>query len=504
MFPGSKTFDARAVLDCIEHIANGNFSELLRLQGGMPIAFQRALTRLASSMQKHADAAGRAGERDPICGLLTRSSFRDHCVQRLVRDGRPEPAALLFIDLDEMKHVNDGLGYAAGDQLLALAATRMQLALDAVHGAAADDMPKPILSRLGADEFGVFAEGASAAEGTRYAQAVLTVLREPYFFKNRHIVVTASIGIVAEPGKDRSFEQLLLAAEMAMAEVKAAGRNGCAVYHDDMGMRSRDRAIDVAMLRRALAEDQFRLVFQPQFRVEDGEGEPAAEALLRWHHPERGIVMPDAFIPVAEQSGLIHDLGRWTLTAAIKTIARWQQEGTPCRVAVNISAVELTRPDLVDHVREWLRRTGASPSLLEIEVTETVMAESDALSCQQLAALRALGITIAIDDFGAGYSNLSRLSRLPIDRLKIDRSLSGGILEGASQREILVCIIGLAKILGHEIVVEGIENSDQADAFAALGCDLLQGFYLSRPLSEPDFSQWLQKPHASRPLVRAR
>jgi diguanylate cyclase len=256
--------------------------------------------------------------------------------------------------------------------------------------------------------------------------------------------------------------------------------------------RARTTTATETMLSEALNVDQFELYFQPQLGISRSET-PAVEALIRWNHPEHGIVMPQDFLPLAERAGLMSEVGRWVLTAAIGAIARLEQAGMRCRIAVNLSASDLVRQDLIEHVRGRLRQTGASAALLEIEVTESAMMISEALSCEQLRLLRDEGVSIAIDDFGTGYSNLSRLARMPIDRLKIDRSLTNGVLGNGSEREIVACIVRLGKVLGHEVTAEGVESHNQARALIEMGCDSLQGFHVSRPLRESELVAWLPR-----------
>lgn len=481
-----------AVVPAIRRMATGHAWRGNCHAPELPRALSSSLDELAASFEARLAALGIATERDALTGGLTRSAFRRTVSMRL--EGKPDgdsAHALVVINLDGFKQVNDSAGYAVGDQLLALAMGRMAFALTAFVRAG-PEAPGLVFGRLGGDEFGVLLENVRAADALRAARAILSAVREPFFLSGTALTVGASVGVALSPDHGGGYQTLLRNADLAMYDVKSAGGNGSRLFEASMGRRASSRAEMEAMLREALSEDQFELVFQPQIRVRPGSGPAAAEALLRWHHPRIGIVMPGEFIPVAEQTGLICEIGRWVLVAAIKAIARWQAAGIVCRVAVNLSVQDLLRPDLVGHIQEWFARTGARPDLLEIEVTESTLIQSEVLPCERLNVLRAMGITVAIDDFGTGYSNLSRLISLPIDRLKIDRSLSSNVADHQDERRVVACIVELGRVLGHEIVVEGIETAAQARIFSDMGCDLLQGFGLSRPLVEGDLLEWLE------------
>ncbi len=465
-----------------------------RQQQDIPPDLRHAVQRLVRSLKARIDAAAPMETRDELTATLSMSAFRKAVTERLSRASRP--CALLLIDLDGLKRVNDTRGHPAGDQLLALAASRITSALDVAHLKHGGRHAGPLIGRLGGGEFAALIDVGTIAAAERCARDILHSLQEPFFISRQGLLIGANIGLALAPEHGRYYDHLLRHAELATHEAKSLGRNGLFVFEQRLAERAQQRANMEAMLRCALIESQFELHFQPQVRARQ-EHRRDVEALIRWRHPEHGIIMPGDFITIAEESGLICEIGRWVLSTAVQTIARWQSAGLSCRVAVNVSMHELTRSDFVDHAREWLARTGAPPHLLEIEVTESAMMTPDRVLLDSLSQLHQLGIGLAIDDFGTGYSNFARLSRLPVNRLKIDRSLVEGVLEGVTQREVLSCIVQLGKTLGHEVVVEGVESEAQAALFKAMGCDLLQGFHLSRPLPEHELMAWLRGSDAS-------
>jgi len=427
---------------------------------------------------------------DPVTDLPNRLHFR-----RLVdaRTDPPDPAVLLFIDLDRFKAVNDSLGHSAGDRLLALFAARVRGLLGAY--AAETGLPRPpVVARLAGDEFTVLVPGvADPDEGTRLARRILDALEEPFDLGGRSVVVAASIGIACRPDDGADYDRLMRNADAAMYHAKALGRNQHSAYSADLNRQARDRLRLEGELRDACATGGFELLFQPMVAARTGLP-VSAEALLRWNHPGGELRLPDSFIDVAEESGLILDIGRWVLDRAAATAARWAAQGLDCRLAFNVSPRQLARPDFVDLVKESLAAYGADARRLEIEISESLVMTGDSPLIERVARLRELGLSIAIDDFGTGYSNLARLKHLPIDRLKIDRSLVQDIARSADARTIVNAIVSLAHGLGYDCVAEGVETPLQADILGVVGCELLQGYAFARPMDEADFVDWMAGP----------
>ena len=390
-------------------------------------------------------------------------------------------AALFFIDLDGFKGVNDTLGHAAGDQLLARVAGRLREVVMAQVSAGTGDA---VIGRLAGDEFTMFfpmLPGPSAA--ARIARAVQFALGERFDHGSQHVELGASIGIACYPEHGDTLSALLRAADVAMYHAKHQGRGRAEIYSAELALEAADRAELERDLLLALQRDEFLLQFQPQIDATSGQA-VAAEALVRWAHPERDLVMPGAFVPVAEESGTIVALGDWVMSRVCETAARWAQAGQRQRIAINISTRELAQADFFLRLRHAMATYQAPATMLELEITESVAMEMDQRILEQLAALRGEGLRVAIDDFGTGYSNLARLKELPVDRVKIDRSLVRDIATSAEARTICSAVVGLIQGLGMEVVIEGIETEAQMEMLRVIGCTLFQGYHLARPMDE--------------------
>jgi predicted signal transduction protein with EAL and GGDEF domain len=322
-------------------------------------------------------------------------------------------------------------------------------------------------------------------------------LGERFDLGSQHVELGASIGIACYPDHGDTLAGLLRAADIAMYHAKHNGRGRAEIYTDALALEAQDRAELERDLLIGLQRDEFLLEFQPQVDVATGRA-IAAEALVRWAHPERDLVMPGAFVPMAEESGAIVALGDWVMSRVCETAARWARAGIRQRIAINISTRELSQPDFFLRLRHAMASHGAPPAMLELEITESLAMEMDPRVLDQLRALRRDGVAIAIDDFGTGYSNLSRLKELPVDRVKIDRSLVRDIASSAEARTICSAVVGLIQGLGMEVVVEGIENEAQMDVLRVIGCTLFQGYHLARPTREQDY---LAR-YAAAPLAR--
>jgi diguanylate cyclase (GGDEF)-like protein/PAS domain S-box-containing protein len=439
---------------------------------------------------------------DALTGLPNRALFRDRVAHALdlTARGYPSPGpgarpgvAVLFVDLDDFKAVNDGLGHAAGDALLVQTARRL---LNATRGS-------DTVARLGGDEFAVLLEGLQEpAEALPVVARITDALRRPVAVEGRELAVSASVGLAhAAPGDDA--ESLVRHADVAMYEAKAAGKARHAVFEPAMYAAVRERFELEGALRRAAeapAAHGFALVYQPM--VELATGAPrGAEALLRWRRPGHGPVSPAEFIPAAEATGAIVPLGRWVLTEACAQLAAWharwaadRQAGRAARadgaraddahapaVAVNISGRQLEAPGFVGEVAEVLRRTGAPAARVTLEITESTLMHDAEEALATLAALKALGVRLAIDDFGTGYSSLSYLQRFPVDVLKIDKSFVDRVARGGSEAALARTVVALGAMLGVRTVAEGVEDPAQREALRAIGCDDGQGYLFARP-----------------------
>jgi diguanylate cyclase (GGDEF)-like protein/PAS domain S-box-containing protein len=412
---------------------------------------------------------------DSLTGLANQALFRDRVTHALTRAARRQTRlAVLFIDLDDFKTVNDSLGHTAGDVLLVAVAERLRDCLRATDTAA----------RLGGDEFALLVEDLSCdKDATDLADRVLTALAEPFAIAGREIVVGASVGIAFDD-TGITTGQLLRNADIAMYTAKRGGKRRHEMFETDMHRAAVDRLEIQADLRRALDHRELTLQYQPIFTLGSGRI-TGVEALVRWQHPVRGLLAPDAFIPIAEETGLICELGRQVLVEACTQARRWQRlrpDEPLLSVSVNLSPRQLQNDDLVGHIVEALTVSGLDPSSLVLEITEgAMMHHTDAL-ITRLNALKALGVKLALDDFGTGYSSFGYLQRLPIDVLKIDRAFIGTIEVDDSKSVVAQAIVSLAQTMDLVAVAEGVETSTQAEMLGRMGCDQAQGFYLARPM----------------------
>jgi diguanylate cyclase (GGDEF)-like protein/PAS domain S-box-containing protein len=411
---------------------------------------------------------------DPLTGLPNRTLILDRADQMLVRARREyRPVAALFVDLDNFKDINDSLGHDAGDKVLQAVAQRFVGIL----------RESDTVGRLGGDEFVVLAEGASLGAGPEMvAERLHDTLREPFRIEGYDMVsltVTASIGIAG--GQRNSASELLRDADIALYRAKALGKNRSALFQPEMQTAVLDRIELDADLRSALAEEQFFLLYQPVFDL-DHVTVSGVEALVRWRHPSRGVVPPDHFIPMLEESGLIVDVGRWVLIEACRQSAEWHRRGHRLSMSVNVSMRQLETPAFVDHIKEALDAASLDPTTLVVEITEsTLMRDADA-TVRRLRDIKDLGVQVAIDDFGTGYSSLAYLRQFPVDALKIDRSFISAMADSPESGALIHTLVELGRTLGLETLAEGIEDNDQLHKLQEEHCDRGQGFLFSRPI----------------------
>jgi len=419
----------------------------------------------------HSNALVNLARRDALTGLPNRRCL-DEILDASLKTARAAkiPFAIIFFDLDRFKAINDVMGHATGDMLLVRVMQRVQGLL----------RQGDILGRFGGDEFLLILPGSGETGALFIAQRILDAFRKPFDVNGHALRVTPSIGIALYPDHGDDIESLLKHADTAMYESKRLGRNGYAVYTEHMGLRVRERLDLEHELRDALQRSAFRLVYQPIVDMRSGRL-VAAEALVRWAMPDGRLRAPQSFIQVAEDSGLIIELGQWVLHTACQQLGQWGASAEGVRVAVNLSTHQFQDPLLIDKLAQALRDTGLAAGRLELEITESAAMLNPDQGLKTLGEIAGLGVRIAIDDFGTGYSSLSYLKRIPANTIKIDKSFVDG-LGNAQDATIVRAVISLAQALGKDTVAEGIEREEQYVALRAMGCDLAQGYWVSRPL----------------------
>ena len=432
---------------------------------------------------------------DSLTGLPNRALFRDRLGQAMARARRSGvPMVLMFLDLDNFKVINDSLGHEVGDQLLRRVAETLESCLretDSVVRHSAGDDPVTV-SRLGGDEFTVIAEQvANAEDAALLARRVLDALEAPMHMMDTELHVSASIGISMFPTDDTDLDGLIRHTDMAMYRSKAMGRGVYSFYSHELSAEVAARLTLENDLRRALERHEFGLYYQPKYHLATGTI-TGLEALIRWHSPARGMVAPDRFIAVLEDSGLILPVGAWAIRTACAELAAWDRAGAPrLTLAVNLSARQFRQPFLAKFIADALSDAGISPHRLELELTESLLLEDSEGNRSVLATLAEMGVRVAIDDFGTGHSSLSYLKRFDIDTLKIDRSFVSELPHDAEDGAIATAIIAMGHSLHMKVVAEGVETMEQAEFLHGLGCDEIQGYLISRPLPAAQVMPWL-------------
>jgi diguanylate cyclase (GGDEF)-like protein len=506
------TAPLRRLAQAARAMAEGNLDQRIDLAGASELrqlgdAFQTMIERLRANI----DQIHQLAYVDRVTKLPNREYFRMELTRAIATaERRQGSGALLFVDLDGFKQVNDTLGHDLGDKLLlefADRTTRILRAGDTVtHGTdePAEKQPetagrKQVLARLGGDEFTILlAEIREETDAAAVARRIQKALKEPFEIAGQRLEIGASIGIATFPRDGRDYPSVLKCADMAMYHAKKEGKNTYRFFSNELNERVSTRLRLERDLRLALDRGELELHYQPKIECRTGRIS-GAEALVRWRHPERGMVSPAEFIQVAEETGLILPLGATVLRIASRQAARLRDQGRPLPIAVNISMQQFDRPDFADEVQAIVASEGASADLIELEVTESMAMRNPELTRRHFLRLKQAGFRFAIDDFGTGYSNLSQLSRLPFDVFKIDRSLIQSLDGGGDEhgRLIVRSILALAKSLKYETVAEGVETKAQLDLLATEGCSHAQGYYFCKPMPESDLGDWL----AAHPVV---
>jgi len=447
------------------------------------VSVARALTLKMSYLAQH----------DSLTDLPNRVLLSDRlneAIQLSIRHRRK--LAVLCLDLDRFKHINDSLGHLVGDRLLQSVARRLSTCVRA----------SDTVSRQGGDEFVVLLwEVRHPEDAAITAEKILQSLRAPHHVDQHELHITGSIGIVSFPDDGADAEALMNKADVAMYHAKGCGRDNYQFFKPEMNIRTIERQSLEASLRHAIERRELLLHYQPKINLATG-AIIGVEALIRWHHPERGLVPPAHFIAIAEECGLIVPIGRWVLHEACRQARAWQLAGLPrTRVAINISSVELRDRGFVPNLRAVLKETGMEARFLELELTETVLMEDSRSAAEVLAELKELGVQLALDDFGTGYSSLSYLKRFPIDTLKIDQSFVRDLKTDTDDAGIVTAVIGMGKSLHMRVVAEGVETREQLEFLQEHQCPQGQGFYFSRPVPASEFGQLLEHGVADSPFA---
>lgn len=483
---------------------------------GRDVQYMLRASNAFNALKRQEDRLRYLAYYDPLTKLPNRRSFNEQLTRILKRARRHNTnAALMFIDLDHFKRINDSIGHGRGDRLLVEIAKRLTMELredDAVNylseestESTQDPDISPEIARLGGDEFTVvLSDVTNTAHVESVARRILDSLSQPIPLQSHNPVVTPSIGIAVYPHDGTDQDALIRNADTAMYVAKAEGRACYRFYDEDMNAEAVEQLKMEEELREAMVNNELELRYQPQIETATG-AIVSMEALVRWKHPVRGMVAPSEFIPVAERTGQIIELGEWVMAEVARNCHYWDQLGLPqFRVCINISPLQFNQTNMAQQVRDFLQRSGLPPERLELELTESAIMNDAETNIAKLRELKAMGLDLAVDDFGTGYSSLSYLKRFPIDTLKIDQSFVAD-LGSPDGPAIIDAILALAKTLNLRVIAEGIETEQQLAYLVEKQCDLLQGFYFARPIYPEDvasilrqnFSPYLREARAS-------
>ncbi len=426
---------------------------------------------------------------DPLTGLGNRTVFFEYFKGMIEEaETKEQKIALLFMDIDNFRGIKDRVGYAVGDFFLQMVAKRLVLALQ---------NKKEAIARLSSDQFTILLEnGANNKETYEMLERLLSNLAEPYLIQGHEIITTASIGVSVYPEDGRDVETLLKNAGIARYQAKQMGSNTYSFYTPEMNTKIAEQRTIEFHLRKAIEKREFVVCYQPKVDVTTRKI-VAAEALLQWNNPELGKVSPAQFIPLAEQTGLIINIGNWILKEACQQTHRWNQDGfSDFSIAINLSAYQFKTGDIAEQIAKVIWETGLDSNLLELELTESLVMENVEKSLLMLRVLKTMGVQVSIDDFGTGYSSLSQLRKFPVDSLKIDQSFVRNINHKNKEMDdkaVITTIITMAKQLGLKVIAEGVETEPQFEFLKSQGCDLIQGYLFSRPIPEEEFTKMLTK-----------
>ena len=461
-----------------------------------PASLRRSMPKLAASVdtlfsevRASIENAQALGMYDPVTSLPNRLHFRSESDKLLGELPAKTKSAMLFVDLDRFKMVNDSLGHARGDQLLIMVANRLRVVVTAEFGETVQR--RPLLARLAGDEFTLFfPQIRSVADIERVARRVALAISEPFELGGHGIDIGASIGVSISPDHGSSIESLMRAADIAMYRAKANGGGQHCLFDDALAAEHQQKIETERALTEAVQRGEFVLAFQPQLSMVTGEV-VGAEALLRWNHPRDGLRQPTTFIPIAERCGVISDIGDWVIAECASILGAWNRDGMARRLAFNVSPRQLERADFFIRLRQAFVDQNVPLSLVELEFTETAAMEVSESTLAEIAALRADGARIEIDDFGTGYSNIARLRTMPLDRVKLDPSLIVDIENSETARVVVQAVVQLIRGVGCEIVAEAVETVAQADILRAMGCEIVQGFIFAHPMFEDEYIDWV-------------
>lgn len=447
-----------------------------------------AVDSLFEEVRTSIENAHALGMYDPVTSLPNRLHFRSEA-DKLLSSSNRATSAMLFVDLDRFKAVNDCLGHARGDQLLVMVANRLRVVVTAEVGDTA--LPRPLLARLAGDEFTLFfPQIESMAEIEMISRRIALAISEPFELQGHSIDIGASIGVAVSPNHGATVESLMRAADLAMYRAKSRGGGQHCLFSDELKREHELRVETEQALTDVVPRGQLRLALQPQMSLTTGET-TGVEALLRWQHPRDGLRAPGTFIAIAEQTGMIGEIGDWVMDQVALILAGWKAQGIDRRLAFNISPRQLDRVDFFTRLRHSFAAQDVPLTMVELEFTETAAMQCNEADLAEIAALRAEGASIAIDDFGTGYSNLARLRTMPLDRVKLDQTLIAEIETSEKARVVVQAVVHLIKGIGCELVAEAVENSAQADILRAMGCDTVQGYVFAAPMTEDEFVVWI-------------
>ena len=461
-----------------------------------PPSVRRSMPKLAAAVDSlfaevraSIENAHALGMYDPVTSLPNRLHFRSEADKLLSEAASGSRSAMLFVDLDRFKSVNDNLGHARGDQLLIMVANRLRVVVNAEFNGNVRN--RPLLARLAGDEFTMFfPEIPSSDDIERVARRVVLAISEPFELCAHSVDIGASIGVAISPDHGASIETLMRAADIAMYRAKSAGGGQHCLFNAKLAAEHQEKVETEKALTEAVQRGDFQLAYQPQMSLVTGEI-CGAEALLRWNHPRDGMRYPNTFIPLAEQTGVISEIGDWVLGEVAASVGAWRGNGFDGRIAFNISPRQVDRADFFSRLRQAFAALDVPLSMIELEFTESAAMEVSDAVLEGIRGLRDDGARIAIDDFGTGYSNIARLRSMPLDRVKLDPSLICDIDTSEKARVVIQAVIQLIKGVGAEVVAEAVETVAQADILRAMGCDTVQGFVFAEPMFEEEFLAWI-------------